>query len=53
MMFTSAQHHRQEKKKTGSKRFPVKAGLSLMRFYGPLNPFFDKTWKPDDIVKAK
>jgi hypothetical protein len=24
----------------------------LLRFYGPLQPFFDKTWKPDDIVGA-
>jgi hypothetical protein len=23
----------------------------LLRFYGPLEPFFDKTWKPDDIVR--
>jgi hypothetical protein len=22
----------------------------LFRFYGPLEPFFDKSWKPDDIV---
>lgn len=22
----------------------------LFRFYGPLEPFFDQTWKPDDIV---
>jgi hypothetical protein len=24
----------------------------LLRFYGPLQPFFDKTWKPDDIVEV-
>jgi hypothetical protein len=21
--------------------------------YGPLQPFFDKTWRPDDIVEVK
>jgi hypothetical protein len=25
----------------------------LLRFYGPLQPFFEKTWKPDDIVEVK
>jgi hypothetical protein len=25
----------------------------LVRFYGPLQPFFDKTWKPDDVVEAR
>ncbi len=25
----------------------------LLRFYGPLQPFFDKAWKPDDIVEVK
>jgi hypothetical protein len=24
----------------------------FIRFYGPLEPFFDHSWKPDDIVKA-
>jgi hypothetical protein len=27
--------------------------FTLFRFYGPLEPFFDKTWKPDDIVPSR
>ena len=30
---------------------PGKGWFTLFRFYGPLEPFFDKTWKPGDIVK--
>jgi hypothetical protein len=30
-----------------------KGWFVLFRFYGPLEPFFDKTWKPDDIVEVK
>jgi hypothetical protein len=29
---------------------PGKGWFMLFRFYGPLEPFFDKSWKPDDIV---
>lgn len=29
---------------------PGKGWFSLLRLYGPLEPWFDKTWKPDDIV---
>jgi hypothetical protein len=32
---------------------PGKGWFTLFRFYGPLEPFFDKTWKPDDIVEVK
>ena len=32
---------------------PGKGWFTLFRFYGPLDPFFDKTWKPDDIVEIK
>jgi hypothetical protein len=28
-----------------------KGWFTLFRFYGPLEPFFDKTWKPDDIIR--
>lgn len=31
------------------KTVPGKGWFVLMRFYGPLDPFFDQTWKPDDI----
>ena len=27
--------------------------FALFRFYGPLEAFFDKTWKPDDIVEGR
>lgn len=32
---------------------PGKGWFVLFRFYGPLEAFFDKTWKPDDIVELK
>lgn len=32
---------------------PGKGWFTLFRFYGPLEPFFDMTWKPDDIVEMK
>jgi hypothetical protein len=31
---------------------PGKGWFTLFRFYGPLEAFFDKTWKPDDIVEV-
>jgi hypothetical protein len=30
-----------------------KGWFPIIRFYGPLQPFFDKSWKPDDIVEMK
>ncbi len=35
------------------KTVPGKGWFPLIRFYGPLEPFFDKTWKPDDIAPAE
>ena len=32
---------------------PRKGWFTLFRFYGPLEPFFDQTWKPNDIVEVK
>ncbi|MBK5049377.1 DUF1254 domain-containing protein [Paraburkholderia domus] len=32
------------------KTVPGKGWFPIIRFYGPLQAFFDKTWKPDDIV---
>ena len=40
-------------RRTGSRPMPGKGWFVIFRFYGPLEPFFDKTWKPDDIVEAK
>jgi hypothetical protein len=31
---------------------PGKAWFILLRLYGPEKPYFDNTWKPDDIVKV-
>ena len=30
---------------------PGKGWFTLVRFYGPLKPYFEKTWKLDDIVE--
>jgi len=32
---------------------PGKSWSSLLRFYGPLKPWFDKTWKPSDFELVK
>ncbi len=32
---------------------PGKGWFVILRLYGPLQPWFDKTWKPDDIVEVK
>ena len=32
---------------------PRRAWFILLRLYGPDQPYFDETWKPDDIVKVK
>ena len=32
---------------------PGKGWFVLFRFYGPLKPFFDKTWKPDDVEQER
>ena len=31
---------------------PGKSWFILLRLYGPDKPYFDNTWKPDDIVKV-
>jgi hypothetical protein len=41
------------KEKNWIKTMPRKGWFTLFRFYGPLEPFFDKSWKPDDIVEVK
>jgi hypothetical protein len=32
---------------------PGKGWFALFRFYGPLEPFFKQSWKPDDIVELE
>ncbi len=39
------------KEKNWVKTIPGEGWMTLIRLYGPLEPFFDQTWKPDDIVK--
>src|SRR5262249_9773406 len=39
------------KKKNWIRTARGKGWFTLFRFYGPLEPFFDKTWKPDDIAE--
>jgi len=34
------------------KTIPGEGWEILVRLYGPLDPFFDQTWKPNDIVKT-
>ena len=40
---------RREKKVTGCKPCRVRDYNVLLRLYGPLKPFFDKTWMPGDL----
>ena len=39
------------KEKNWIQTVPGKGWFTYIRFYGPLEPFFDKTWKPDDIIE--
>ena len=34
------------------KTLPGKGWFTYIRIYGPLEPFFEQTWKPDDIVRV-
>jgi hypothetical protein len=35
------------------KTMPGKGWNVLLRLYGPLQPWFDKTWKPGDFEEVK
>jgi hypothetical protein len=37
------------KEKNWIETVPQKGWFTLMRFYGPLQPFFDQSWKVDDV----
>jgi hypothetical protein len=41
------------KEKNWIQTVPGSGWFVLFRFYGPLEPFFDKTWKPDDIEQVR
>jgi len=32
---------------------PRRGWFTYVRFYSPTEAFFDKTWKPDDLVEMK
>ncbi len=40
------------KEKNWVKPLPGQGWFTYIRLYGPLESFFEQTWKPDDIVKA-
>ena len=39
-----------KEKRNWIKTVPGKGWFPIFRFYGPAKPFFDKTWKLDDVV---
>jgi hypothetical protein len=41
------------KEKNWVKTIPGEGWEILIRLYGPLEPFFDRTWKPNDIKLVK
>ena len=38
--------------KSWVKTKPGEGFFMYSRFYGPLEPFYDKTWRPGDVVKV-
>jgi len=44
---------RQGRERNWIRTVPGKGWFALMRFYGPLEAFFDKTWRPGDIEKLE
>jgi len=40
------------KEKNWVKTLPLQGWFTYIRLYGPLEPFFTQTWRPDDIVKV-
>jgi hypothetical protein len=41
------------KEKNWVQTVPGKGWFTLVRFYGPLKPYFKKTWKPSDIERVE
>ena len=39
--------------KSWVKTKPGEGFFMYFRFYGPLKPFYDKSWRPGDVVKVK
>jgi hypothetical protein len=44
---------RKGQEKNWIRTVPKKGWFPIFRFYGPLEPFFDKSWKLNDIEKMK
>jgi hypothetical protein len=40
-------------RRTGCRPFLAKAGNTLFRLYGPLQPWYDKTWKLGEFELVK
>lgn len=40
-----------DESRTGSRPSPGKGWFTLLRLFGPLQPWFDKTWRPGEIEK--
>ena len=40
------------KEKNWVQTVPGRGWFTILRLYGPLEPFFEQTWRPDDVVKA-
>jgi hypothetical protein len=49
----SAPKPRRVRKATGIQTVAGKGLFLILRLYGPLQPWFDKTWQPDDVVLGK
>ncbi len=39
--------------RAGSQNDPVKGWVTLLRLYGPMPAFFDKSWQPSEIELVK
>jgi len=39
-------------KKNWIRTLPDRGWFPLVRFYGPLEPFFDRSWKLNDVEKV-
>ena len=52
-MSISARRLRLAMKRIGCKTIPGKGWNVLLRLYGPLQPWYDKTWRPGEIELTK
>ena len=48
-MCTSVHSRRHGKESNWVQTWPGKGWTVILRLYGPLQPFFDKTWRPSEI----